>query len=63
MNPLVIQKHHKNIQVRSHNLRLKQIISYVVVNVPIHITDVTDIEYLTKMSTTSTYDITHAPTF
>ena len=49
--------------MRTQDLVLKQTIASVGVNVPLHIPDVTDIEYPTKMSTTSTYDITHPPTY
>ena len=63
MNSLVVQQHHQNIQMLSHNLMLKKILANVSVNVPRQIPDVTDIVYLTKFSTTSTSDITHPPTY
>ena len=63
MNYLVVQQHHQNIQMRSQNLMLNKILANVGVNVPLHIPDVSDIEYLTKISTTSTFDITHPPTY
>ena len=63
MNYLVLQKYHQNIQMRSHNIMLKQILSTVVVNVPLHIPYFTDISSLTHISKTSTSDITHPPTY
>ena len=47
----------------SHNLTLKQILATVGVKVPINIIYVPDIAYLTDISTTSTSDITHPPTY
>ena len=47
----------------SQNLMLKKILANVGVNVHIHIPDVTDIAPLTKISTTSTSDITYPPTY
>ena len=63
MNSLVVQQHHQNFQIRSHNLMLKQILVTSGVNVPIHIPDVPYIPYLTNISTSSKYDIPHPPTF
>ena len=42
---------------------LKQILATIGFNVPLHIPDVPDITYLTNMSTTSTSDMPHPPTF
>ena len=63
MNSLVVQQHHQNVQIRSHNLMLKQIIATVGVNVPLHIPYVPDIPYLKKNSTTSKSDMPHPPTY
>ena len=63
MNSLVVQLYTQKIQVHSQNLTLKQSIAYVGVNVPLHITYVTDIEYLTNTSTASSSNITHPPTY
>ena len=49
--------------MRGQNLMLKQILANVGVNVPLHIPDVPDIAYLKNISTTSTFDITHPPTY
>ena len=61
MSSLVEQQHHQNIQMRSQNLILRKILVSVSVNVPIHIPDVPDISSLTKVTTTSTSNITHSP--
>ena len=63
MNSLVVQHHHQNIQMRSQNLTLKQILANVGVNVPIHIPGVPDIALLTNIPKTSTSDITNQPTY
>ena len=63
MNSLVVQQHHQNIQMRSHNLMLKQILDTVGVNVPLQIPDVPDIASLTNIYTTSTSDMPHPPTY
>ena len=42
---------------------LKQILSTVGVNIPLHIPDVPDFASFTNISTTSTSDITHPPTY
>ena len=63
MNSLVVQHHHQNIQIHSHNLMMKQILLSVTVNFVLHIPDVPDIAYITNISTTSTSDITHPPTY
>ena len=42
---------------------LKQILATIGDNVPLHIPDVPDIASLTNISTTSTSDITHTPTY
>ena len=52
MNYLVVQQHHQNIQMRSQNIMLNQILASVGVNAPLHIPDVTDIEYPKNISTT-----------
>ena len=43
MNDLVVQQHHQNVQICSHNLMLKQLLATSGVNVSIHIPDVPDI--------------------
>ena len=63
MNSLVVQQHHQNVQIRSQNIMLKQILVTSGVNVPLHITDVPYIPSLTKIYTSSTSDIPHPPTF
>ena len=63
MNYLVIRQHNQNNQMRSQNLMLKQILATVVVNVPLQIPYVPDIKSLKNISTTSTSDITHTPTY
>ena len=63
MNYLVVQQHHQNIQMRSKNLMLKQILANVGFNVPLRIPDVCYIASLNNIYTTSTYDITHPPTY
>ena len=60
---MVLQQHHQNIQMRSQNLMLKQILDNVSVIVPLHIPDVPDIASLTNISKTSTSDIAHPPTY
>ena len=47
----------------SQFLMLKPILAFAIVNSPLHIPDVPDIEHLTKTSTTSTSNITHPPTY
>ena len=42
---------------------LKQIVATVGIYVSLHIPDVTDIAYLTNISTTSTSEITHPSTY
>ena len=63
MNSLVVHQHHQNVQIRSHNLMLKELRATVGVNVSLHIPDVPDISSVTKISTSSTSDIPHPPTF
>ena len=63
MNYLIVQHNHQNIQIRSQNLMLKKILATAGVNFPLHITDVPDTASLTKISTNSTSDITHPPTY
>ena len=63
MNSLVAQQHHQNVEIRSQNLMLKQILATSGVNIPLHIPDVPDISSLTNISTSSTSDMPHPPTF
>ena len=63
INYLVVQQHHQNIQMRSQNLMLKQILATVGNNVPLQIPDVTNIQSFTKISTNSTSDIKNPPTY
>ena len=63
MNSLVVQQHHQNVQIRSQNLMLKKILANAGVNVSLHITDVPDISSVTDISTSSTSNMPHAPTF
>ena len=63
MNSLVVQQNHQNIQMRSQNLMLSQILATVSINAPLHIIYVPDIASLTNISTTSSADITHPPTY
>ena len=63
MNSLVVQQHFQNIKMRGQNLMLNQILATVGVNVPLQIKHVPDILYLTNISTTSTYDMPHPPTY
>ena len=63
INSLVVHQNHRNIQMLSQNLMLKQIIANVGVNFSIHIPDVIDIAYLTNISTISPSYITHPPTY
>ena len=63
MNSLVVQQHHKNVQICSQNIMLKLILATVGVNVPLHIPDVPDIPFLTNISTSSTSDMPYPPTY
>ena len=63
MNSLVVQQHHKNIQIRSQNLMLNLILATVGVNVPLQIPYVPDIPSLTNISTSSTSDMPYPPTY
>ena len=63
MNSLVVQQHHQNVQIRSHNLMLKQLLATAGVNVSLHIPDVPDISSVTDISTSSTSNMPHPPTF
>ena len=63
MNSLVVQQHHQNVQIRSQNLMLKQLLATAGVNVSLHIPDVPDISSVTAISTSSTSDMPHPPTF
>ena len=62
MNSLVVQQHHQNVQIRSQNLMLKQLLATAGVNVPLHITDVPDISSVTDISTSSTSNMPPPPT-
>ena len=63
MNSLVVQQHHQNIQIRSQNLMLKQLLANASVNFSLHITDVPDISSVTDISISSTSNMPHTPTF
>ena len=63
MNYLVVQQHHQKIEMRGHNLMLTQIRATSDVKIHLHIPDVPDIASLTNISTTSTFYITHPPTY
>ena len=63
MNSLVVQQHHQNAQICSHNIILKQLLATAGVNFSLHITDVPDISSVTDISTSSTSDMPHPPTF
>ena len=63
MNSMVVQQHHQNAQIRSHNLMLKQILATSGVDFPPNIPDVPDISSFTNISTSSTYDMPHPPIF
>ena len=63
MNSLVVQQHHQNVQICSQNLMLKQILATAGINAPLHIPDVPDISSVTDISTGSTSDMPHPPTF
>ena len=63
MKYLVLQHHHQNIQMLTHNNTLKYMIPYTGVTVTVHTSDDPDIPYLTKMSTTSASNETHQPIY
>ena len=63
MNYLIVQQHNQNIQMRSQNIMLKQIIASVGVNVPLHIPDVPDIASIKNISTNSTSNVTYTTTY
>ena len=63
MNSLVVKQHHQNVQIRSQNLMLKQLLATAGVNVFLHIPDVPDISSVTDISTSSTSDMPHPLTF
>ena len=63
MNYLVVQQHHQNVQIRIHNLMLKQLLATGDVNVSLHIPDVPYISSLTDISTSSTSEMPHSLTF
>ena len=62
MNSLVVQQHHQNVQIRSQNLMLKQLLATAGVNVSLHIPDVPDISSVTDISTSSTSNMPPPPT-
>ena len=62
INSLVVNQHnqninqlHQNIQMRTHDLVLKQILASVGVNVTLHITNVPGIPSIANIYTTSAY--------
>ena len=63
MNFLVVQQHHQNVLISSQNLMLKQLLATAGVNVYLRIPDVTVISSITDISTSSTSNIPHPPTF
>ena len=63
MNSLVVHQHHQNIQMRSHNLMLKNILATVVVNALLYNPYVSDIAYLTNIHLIYTPDIAHPPAY
>ena len=63
MNYLVVQQHDQNVQICSQNIMLKQLKVTVGVNISLHIPDVPAILSVTDISTSSTSDIPHPPTF
>ena len=63
MNYLVVQQHHQNVQIRSQDIMLKQILDTFIVNVTLHIPDVPDIASLTNISTISTSNMPRPPTY
>ena len=62
MNSLVVQQHHQNVQIRSPNLMLKQLLAIAGVGVSLHIPDVPDISSVTDISTCSTSNMPPPPT-
>ena len=63
MNSLVVQQYHQNVQIRSHNIMLKQLLATSGVNVSLQIPDVPDISSVTDISTSSTSNMPHSRTF
>ena len=63
MNYLVVHQHHQNVQIRSHNIMLNQLLATAGVNVSLHIPYVPDISSVTDISTSSTSNMPHPPTF
>ena len=63
MKSLNVQQHHQNVQICSQNLMLKQHLATSGGNVSLHIPDVTDISSVTVISTSSTSNMPHPPTF
>ena len=63
MNSLIVQQHHQKFQICIQNLMLKQLLATASVNVSIHIPDVPYISFITDISTSSTSDMPHPPTF
>ena len=63
MNLLVVQQHHKNVQICSQNIMLKQLKVTVGVNISLHIPDVPAISSVIDISTSSTSDMPHPLTF
>ena len=63
LNSLVVQEHHQNVQICSQNILLKQILANVSVIVPLHIPVGPYIASPTNISTTSTSDMPHPPTY
>ena len=62
MNSMVVQQHHQEVQIRSQNLMLKQLLATSGVNVSLQIPDVPDISSVTDISTSSTSNMPHPPT-
>ena len=60
---MVVHQHNQNVQICSQNILLKQILATVGVNVPLYIPDGPDIASPANISTTSTSDIPHPPTY
>ena len=63
MNSLVVQQHHQNVQIRSQNLMVKQLLATAGVNVSLHIPDIPNISSVTDISTSSTSNMPHSRTF
>ena len=63
MNYLIVQNNHQNIQIRSQNLMLNQILTTDGVNLPPQIPDVPVFASRTIFFTISTSDIKNPPTY